>query len=110
MKEIPVAFMDGSGRKAILILDGGSNMARKFPVFEVFHSNRAKEYRWRLRSTNGEIVAASGDGFKQRAGVVNAIRAVKLAAARGVVEAVKVVPKRLLRKPKAAKPKANKAS
>ena len=73
-------------------------MARKFPVFEVFHCNRAKEYRWRLRSTNGEIVATSGEGYKQRAGVVNAIRAVKIGAARGVVEAVKIVPKRLSKK------------
>lgn len=75
-------------------------MASKFPAFEVFHCNRAKEYRWRLRSVNGAIVASSGEGFKQRAGVVNAIRAVKLSAARGIVEAVKVVPKRLSKKPK----------
>lgn len=82
-------------------------MARKFPVFEVFFGNRSGEFRWRLRSKNGLIIASSGEGYKQRAGIVNAIRAVKLAASRGVVEAVKVVPARLLKKAKPkAKPKA----
>lgn len=82
-------------------------MASKFPSFEVFHCNRAKEYRWRLRGINGKIVASSGEGFKQKAGVVNAIRAVKLSASRGIVESVKVVPARLLKKSKPkAKPKA----
>lgn len=79
-------------------------MARKFPVFEVFYGNRSRQFRWRLRSTNGEIVASSGEGFKQRAGVVNSIRSVKLNAARGIIQAVKISPARLTKK--ASKPKA----
>lgn len=80
-------------------------MAKK-SVFEIFYGNRAREFRWRLRATNGEIVASSGEGFKQRAGVVNAIRAVKLHASRGVVQAVKVSPARLTKKTSRPKPKA----
>jgi uncharacterized protein YegP (UPF0339 family) len=44
--------------------------------FELFTDKRG-EYRWRLRSTNGQIIASSGEGFKQKSGAQNGIDAVK---------------------------------
>ena len=44
--------------------------------FELF-TDKAGEYRWRLRSGNGEIIATSGEGFKAKAGAKNGIEAVK---------------------------------
>jgi uncharacterized protein YegP (UPF0339 family) len=34
--------------------------------FEVYQDN-AKEYRWRLKAANGEILATSGQGYKAKA-------------------------------------------
>ncbi|MBB5870130.1 uncharacterized protein YegP (UPF0339 family) [Allocatelliglobosispora scoriae] len=48
--------------------------------FELFKDVRG-EFRWRLRSGNGEIIASSGEGFKARAGAENGIEAVKRDAA-----------------------------
>lgn len=48
--------------------------------FELFKDVRG-EYRWRLRSGNGEIIASGGEGFKARAGAENGIEAVKRDAA-----------------------------
>ncbi|NUR69957.1 MAG: DUF1508 domain-containing protein [Hamadaea sp.] len=44
--------------------------------FEVFKDVRG-EYRWRLRSANGQIFAIGGEGFKQKSGAENGIAAVK---------------------------------
>lgn len=45
-----------------------------------FFTDRAGEYRWRLKATNGRIVAAS-EGYKTLAGAVRGARAVQKAAA-----------------------------
>ena len=39
--------------------------------FEIFRSK--KEWRWRLRSTNGKIVANSGESYKRRASCMKGI-------------------------------------
>ncbi|MEV6967966.1 DUF1508 domain-containing protein [Hamadaea sp. NPDC051192] len=44
--------------------------------FEIFKDVRG-EYRWRLRSANGQIFAIGGEGFKQKSGAENGIAAVK---------------------------------
>lgn len=48
--------------------------------FEIFRDVRG-EYRWRLRSANGQILAIGGEGFKTKAGAENGIAAVKRDAA-----------------------------
>jgi uncharacterized protein YegP (UPF0339 family) len=48
--------------------------------FELFMDKRG-EFRWRLRSANREIIASSGEGFKQKAGAQNGIDAMKRDAA-----------------------------
>ncbi len=47
-------------------------MAGKFEIFK----DKAGEYRFRLKASNGQIILAS-EGYKQRAGVMNGIRSVK---------------------------------
>jgi uncharacterized protein YegP (UPF0339 family) len=44
--------------------------------FEIFRDVRG-EYRWRLRSANGQIFAIGGEGFKTKASAENGIAAVK---------------------------------
>jgi uncharacterized protein len=51
-------------------------MAGKFYIYK----DRSGEYRWRLKSRNGEVVA-SGESYKTRAGARAAVQAVQRAAA-----------------------------
>lgn len=48
--------------------------------FEILRDVRG-EYRWRLRSANGQILAIGGEGFKSKSGAENGIAAVKRDAA-----------------------------
>ena len=48
-------------------------MAAKFEVYEDAQS----EYRWRLKSANGQIIAIGGEGYTTRASAENGIAAVK---------------------------------
>jgi uncharacterized protein YegP (UPF0339 family) len=41
--------------------------------FEVYR-DRAGEWRWRLRDTNGTIIADSGEGYSTRGGAEEGIR------------------------------------
>ena len=36
-----------------------------------------REWRWRLRASNGRIVADSGEGYRRRASAVHAIKRVR---------------------------------
>ena len=44
--------------------------------FEVMTDARG-EYRWRLKSGNGQVIATGGEGYASRAGCENGIAAVK---------------------------------
>lgn len=52
--------------------------------FEIFRDVRG-EYRWRLRSANGQIFAIGGEGFKTKAGAENGIADVKREAATATI-------------------------
>lgn len=57
----------------------------KHPKFEIYEDN-AGEFRFRLKATNGEIIA-TGEGYKAKAGCKNGIESVvKNAADAEVVE------------------------
>jgi uncharacterized protein YegP (UPF0339 family) len=58
--------------------------AAKFEVYK----DRAGEFRWRLRATNTQILATSGDSYKAKRDCLNAIDSVKRAAANAPVEEV----------------------
>src|SRR5262245_9987477 len=44
-------------------LDGGGKAGLKFEVYQ----DAAKEFRWRLKAANNEILATSGEGYKAKA-------------------------------------------
>ena len=47
--------------------------------FEVFR-DAAREFRWRLRHWNGNIIATSGEGYKTKGGALDGIKSVKKSA------------------------------
>lgn len=44
--------------------------------FEVYQDSKG-EYRWRLKSGNGQIIATGGEGYTSKAGCLNGIESVK---------------------------------
>jgi uncharacterized protein len=52
--------------------------------FEVY-KDKGGEYRWRLRSMNKQILATSGEGYKEKRACLAAIESVKKAAAEAPV-------------------------
>ncbi|HTK76242.1 MAG TPA: DUF1508 domain-containing protein [Gemmataceae bacterium] len=44
--------------------------------FEMFQ-DKAKEYRWRLKAANGEILGSSGQGYKAKADCKNGVERIK---------------------------------
>ncbi len=62
----------------------GADEKMKFEVYE----DAKKEYRWRLKSGNGQVVAVSSEGYKAKAEAERATAVVKAGAAKAeVVEA-----------------------
>ena len=49
--------------------------AEKHPKFEVY-TDKAGEFRFRLKATNGQIIAVS-EGYKAKAGCMNGVESVK---------------------------------
>lgn len=45
------------------------------------YKDRAGEWRWNLKSTNGNIIADSGEGYINKADAVNGINLVKVTSA-----------------------------
>jgi uncharacterized protein YegP (UPF0339 family) len=48
-------------------------MAAKFEVY----LDSSNEYRWRLKSANGQVIATGGEGYSSKVGCENGIAAVK---------------------------------
>ncbi len=48
-------------------------MAAKFELYK----DARGEYRWRLKSANGQTIATGGEGYTSKAGAQNGIDAVK---------------------------------
>ena len=59
-------------------------VAKKAPKFEIF-SDKKKEYRFRLKSSNGEIILAS-EGYKSKDSCKNGIKSVKTNSTSKVVD------------------------
>lgn len=57
---------------------------QKHPKFEVY-MDKAGEFRYRLKATNGQIIAV-GEGYKSKPSVMNGIESVKKNAAEGKIE------------------------
>ena len=56
----------------------------KHPKFEVYQ-DKAGEYRYRLKATNGQIIAVS-ESYKAKTSAMNCIQSVKKNAAEGKIE------------------------
>jgi uncharacterized protein YegP (UPF0339 family) len=54
-------------------------------TFETYEDAR-KEHRWRLKATNGQIIATSGQGYKDKRDCENAIDVIKKGAEKAKVE------------------------
>lgn len=63
----------------------GTDEKVKFDVYE----DAKKEYRWKLKSGNGQVVAGSSEGYKAKADAEKAVEAVKAGAAKAEVVEVK---------------------
>ncbi|VTT96649.1 Uncharacterized protein OS=Halorubrum aidingense JCM 13560 GN=C461_12133 PE=4 SV=1: DUF1508: DUF1508 [Gemmataceae bacterium] len=57
-------------------------------TFEVFEDAK-KEHRWRFKAGNGQIVAASSEGYKAKADAEKAVEAIRTGAATAEVVNVK---------------------
>jgi uncharacterized protein YegP (UPF0339 family) len=44
--------------------------------FEVYTDGRG-EFRWRLKASNGQVIATSGEGYNSKASCLNGIESVK---------------------------------
>ncbi len=44
--------------------------------FELYKDGKG-EYRWRLKSANGQVIATGGESYTSKAGALNGIEAVK---------------------------------
>jgi uncharacterized protein YegP (UPF0339 family) len=61
----------------------GTSMAK----FELYKSPNG-EYRWRLKATNGQVIATGGEGYSSKSAAQNGIASVKRSAADASVEEV----------------------
>ena len=61
---------------AVLLSDGQLAAQEGKLKFEIYQDN-AKEYRWRLKAANGEILATAGEGYKAKADAQRGIDLVK---------------------------------
>ncbi len=53
--------------------------------FQVYR-DKASEWRWRLRASNGQIIAGSGEGYKNRRDCLHAVTLVQKSAEAKVEE------------------------
>ena len=56
--------------------------------FEVYEDEK-KEYRWRLKAGNNQVVAVSSEGYKEKAGAEKALKTVREGVAKAEVVDVK---------------------
>ncbi len=75
--------------------------------FKVWRSAKNKEWYWTLVASNGEKIAASGEGYKNKADCLHILGRIKEGAAAAPVEELAAAPAKPKKpaKPKAAKVK-----
>jgi uncharacterized protein len=61
--------------------------AARVGTFEVY-KDKGGEFRWRLRAVNKQVIATSGQGYKEKRDCMNGIESVKKNAAEAKVEEV----------------------
>jgi uncharacterized protein len=63
----------------------GTAIAATGLTFEVY-ADAKREYRWRLKAGNGQVIATSGQGYKAKADCLHAIEVIRKGAAEARVE------------------------
>src|SRR5436190_2111180 len=56
-------------------------------TFEVY-KDKGGEFRWRLRAGNQQIIASSGEGYKEKRDCIAGVESVKRSAAEAAIEEV----------------------
>ena len=54
-------------------------------TFEIY-KDRTEEFRWRLKASNGKIMATSGEGYKAKADCKKAIESIQAGAASAKID------------------------
>lgn len=67
----------GSGRSGAVAASDDSGRTLKFETYQ----DKKKEHRWRLKSSNGQVIATSGQGYKDKRDRDGAIERIKKDAA-----------------------------
>jgi uncharacterized protein YegP (UPF0339 family) len=70
------------------VAGGASDDAAKSLTFETYRDQK-EEHRWRLKATNGQIIATSGQGYKDKRDCEHAIDVIKKGAETAKVEEAK---------------------
>lgn len=64
-----------------LVQKSGTDAKMKYEVYE----DAKKEQRWRLKAANGQVVAASSEGYKAKSDAEKAVALIKAGAAKAAV-------------------------
>jgi uncharacterized protein YegP (UPF0339 family) len=64
-----------------------SSLAAAGATFEIYQDAK-KEYRWRLKAGNGQVIATSGQGYKAKADCRHGVEVVQAEAAKAKIEEV----------------------
>ena len=81
---LPAPPASGAQEKKVTEEKQAADEKKAKASFEVY-KDRAGQYRWRLRSMNKQILATSGEGYKEKRDCLSAIDSVKRAAAEAPV-------------------------
>jgi uncharacterized protein YegP (UPF0339 family) len=81
---LPAPPASGAQEKKVTEEKKASDEKKARASFEVY-KDKGGEYRWRLRSMNKQILATSGEGYKEKRSCLAAIESVKRAAAEAPV-------------------------
>lgn len=74
-----------SAKNGVKLMQAEADGKLKFEVYE----DKGKQFRWHAKSPNGQIVASSGSGYKEKGDAEKAIDTIKKGAAKAPVEEVK---------------------
>src|SRR5262245_14361570 len=80
---LPVAFVGPAAPERATAAEPKAAAA----TFEVY-KDKGGEFRWRLRAQNSQVIATSGDGYKEKRSCLAAIESVKRDAAAAPVQEV----------------------
>lgn len=88
-----ILAVSGEGYKAAADARRGVELVQKAATddkmkFETYEDEK-KEHRWRLKAANGQIVASSSEGYKNKADMEKAVDAIKTGGAKAEVVEIK---------------------